>query len=374
MSPLLRISFRLIVVQFFKRNAGLFFFFFIVFFGIIPPRHLLSTHLALIYAQIDSALFTLLVFIFWSGYSIRCSSFIQKIVLKYWDSTTYHFTTFSNQSLFLVLLVIFSCIFLPVLLYGMVVAAVAFKEGVIIYGVYVLASLLLITIANVMYTNRIFYGRKTSFTPTLTLKKLFPEGRDFNFNWLLLGYFWHEKRNIIFLMKITSYVGFNLFIIRNSEFFRADYFSIFLLFIGSLSSLLIFSGQKFLEEHAQFLRNLPLSISRRGTMILVTGMVYFIPELLFLIGMSHETLTHQSKLIYYLLLISQFVLLFSLLYSENFGFWKYVKYIFIMLIGYQILNALIPLYIVIAINFILSYVIFNDAYLKYEHEIPLMKE
>lgn len=360
------------VVQFYKRNAGLLFFFFIVFFGVIPPHYLLTTHLALINAQIDSVLLTAFVFVLWTSYSIRCTNFIQLITFKYWDSATNLYRAFPRRSSHLVLLLTFTLIFLPVSSYGVLVAFVAFHKGALIYGAYVIVVLLLITITNAIYAFRVYEEKKLVLGSSH--KKPQIKRKKFKFNWLLLSYFWHEKRTIILIMKITSYVGFNLFIIRNSDFFRKDYFSLFILLLGSLNSLLIFTGQKFLEEYAQFLRNLPISVIRRGIMILITGVIYFVPELLFLIGMDHEILTYESKLLYYGLLFSHFTLLFSLLYSENFSFWKFIKYIFVMLLGYQILISLFPIYVVIIFNLTLGFAIFNDGFLKYEHETSLMKE
>ncbi|WP_462250669.1 hypothetical protein [Ekhidna sp.] len=372
MNLIYRLSFKLMVVQFYKRNAGLLFFFFIAFFGIIPPQYLVTTHLGLIHAQIDSPLLSLCVLVFWASYSIRCTNFICTTNNKYWDSTTSYFRSFSPKTIRINLLLVFSVVYLPITIYGILVASVAFFEENSIYGSYVLTSLLIITLCNTIYAYHFSQGRKTLVFP---YRNIYPSIKiNFHFNWILLSYYWRERTKVVLLLKVISYVGFNLFIIRNKDFFREDYFVLFLLLLGSFNSLLIFSGQKFLEERAQFLRNLPISLFARGMMNLITAIVYFIPELLFLIGMNHEILTYESKFLYYTFLISHFVLQFALLYSENFSYWKYIKYLVVMLFGFQMMIAVVPIYIVIVINLILSAVIFHDSYLKYEHQTSLMKD
>lgn len=362
---------KLLVVEFYKINAGLLFFLFLLCFAIIPPQYLITTHYALILAQISSPWLTALVFCLWLLYTIRGANFVRRALLRNWETVSSTYSVMGSLKLRIYMTLSCLLILLPMILYAAIVSAVAIHTDSFAYGGYILLSQLLLAGGFLLSVFQLFPTPREHAVPGRRGLEWSPKAIVHT---LLLTFYWREKKGQIVLLKIISYISFHIFILKNADFFRFDYFSIFLLLIGFFHSLLIFQGHKHLETQAQFLRNLPIPIVARGVAILLTGMLIYFPELCFLIGMEHDTITFADRILFYSLLVTQFVLLFSLLLSEKFTVAKFVKYAFITFFGYQLLVALFPVEIIILINLSFATFIFSDSYQKYEHQRSMMED
>lgn len=367
-----KITLKLFVREFYKRNSGFFFLFFLLCFGIIPPHYLMVTHYALIKAQMGSFYLIAIVTVIWWLYSYRGLNFVSKTLSTYWDSVLHIYQGVENKFLMKLSIMINLLLVFPVLVYAGIAATIGLIEGNFIYFGYVILICLSIVSINTYSVFRKFL--RVPEKDVNSKKWMSAKLQKYTFYTLVLNYFWSEKKGILVSLKVLSYLGFHLFILRNEAFFRIDYFTIFLLLIGFFNSLLILSAQKMKEEYGQFIRNLPIAITNRWCLLLVTGIVLYLPELIYLLGMNHLFLPLESKFALYLLLVSQFVLLFALLYTENFRFWKFMKYNFIIFLGYQVLVALISPVVIVLLNFTVSFFMFYEGYVSYEHDTSQMKE
>lgn len=126
-----------------------------------------------------------------------------------------------------------------------------------------------------------------------------------------------------------------------------------------------------MEEKMMFLRNLPISMINRVTLVVIIGVILFIPELLMMLFNGHEVLTIQEAFILYGLLATQFTLLFSILYTSRLSFKKYAQYIFILLFSLIALYLILHPALIILFNLGFSYLIYQEHYHTYEHKASI---
>lgn len=362
--------FRLIVIQFHKQNTGLFLFLFLLFFGIIPPQHLIMTHAALIQAQLSSAPLMLGVSFFWLLYAGRCIRFMDRSFSEYRHSLLYIYQIIPRHQISQMISGYFFFMFLPVLIYGALVMYIALSQAIFWHLISTVLLLSSILIFSTLTLSKAFLlpkenGQNHWHLPTLVS---FRFKQNISLKFMLLAYLWADKKVGLIAQKIFSYLSFNFFFIRNAEIFRGDYFTFFIFMIGAMNALLIFNTHKMMEEKLSFLRNLPITMPSRMIMILITGSVLFIPELIMMLVSGYELLTSAESFILYGILASQFVLMFSILYTSTLTLKKYVQYTFLMLLSYLFLYLLLPTSLIILFNLGLAYLIFHEQYTLYEYK------
>lgn len=362
---------RLIVAQFYKQNTGLFLFLFLLFFGIIPPQHLIATHATLIQAQLSNIPLMVGVSFFWVLYAGRCIRFSDQILSKYSHSLLNLYQVLPKRKIFRQMSSCFLIMYLPVLVYGLLLISIATNQAIYWYVMGATPLLIITSICSVTWMTRSLLNPKESSKnhwkiPLLTRTTL---TQHISLKFVLLSYLWHDKKIGLVAQKLFSYLCFNFFFIRNASIFREDYFTFFIFLMGAMNALLIFNTHKLTEEKLSFLRNLPLSMSHRIFMIMMTALVLFVPELIMMFISGYELLSALDSLILYGILGSQFVLLFSILYTSSLSLKKYVQYIFLLLLSYLFLYLLLPTVLIILFNLGLAFLIYHEQYHAYEYKV-----
>ncbi len=357
--------FRLIVIQFYKQNTGLFLFLFLLFFGIIPPQHLVATHAALIQAQLSSVPLMIVVSFFWVLYAGRCIRFADRSFTKYSHSLLNLYQVLPYQHILRRVLGYFTLMYLPILIYGILTISIAAVQGVSWHVIGTASLLLLILISSTVWIAKNLLQLKEWHRPYQQIR--FRRKQHISTKFVLLAYLWHDKKIGLVAQKIFSYFCFNFFFIRNASIFREDYFTFFIFLMGAMNALLIFNTHKMTEEKLSFLRNLPFSMLNRIVMIIVTGFVLFVPELIIMLVSGFELLSISDSFVLYGILGTQFVLSFSILYTSNLSLKKYVQYLFLLLLSYLFLYLLLPTALIILFNIGLAFLIFHEQYHAYEY-------
>lgn len=360
---------RLIVVPYYKQNAGLFLFLFLLFFGIIPPQHLLATHAALIQAQLSSIPLMIGISFFWILYADRCIRFAAQISHKYSHSFLNIFQVFEEKKVFRRMAGCFLIMYLPVLIYGILLVVIAVTQEVHWYVISTTSLLIFTGIGSITLMTRSLLGHTASYHWQLPNWFRILKKRNIPLPFVMLSYLWHDKKAGLVVQKLFSYLCFNFFFIRNASIFREDYFTFFIFLMGAMNALLIFNTHKLTEEKLGFLRNLPITMYERILMIVVTGLVLSIPELIMMLVSGHKLLSITDSMVLYGLLSTQFVLLFSILYTSNLSLKKYVQYIFLLLLSYLFLYLLLPTALILLFNLGLAFLIYHEQYHSYEYKI-----
>ncbi len=362
---------KLVVAQFYKQNAGLFLFLFLLFFGIIPPQHLITTHATLIQAQITSPSLMLGVSFFWLLYAGRCIRFIDRQSSEYHHSILHIYQGLAPSQTFRMIGKCFLLMYLPILSYATVTLLIAITQAAHWYSVGTSLLLLFTVILSMIWSQKLLVTSRESNQSAITLQSFSQSQlkKSIGMKFMLLAFLWSDKKIGLLTQKLFTYLSFNFFFIRNAEIFRVDYFTFFIFLIGAINALLIFNCHKLTEEKLSFLRNLPISMTHRILMIVTTGLILFLPELIMMLVSGFKLLTISDSLMLYGLLASQFVLLFSVLYTSALSFKKYVQYIFLILLAYLVTYLLIHPGLIVLANLALAYLIFHEQYHLYEQKV-----
>lgn len=365
MSSPYKILIRIIVEQFYIANTGFFLFFFLLFFGIMPPQYLISTHYTLILAIISSPL-ALGAGVLWIFYSIKCFDFFKKNVLKYRDSFLSIYQLMNHSKLLFLIGFIFMLIFFPVLIYAIFVIIIAFFVGSYLAAICFSLLLLLIFMVSILRVHTVFVNGINDNIKWLSSFQPLSKG-ILGFNWFFLIYLLKHRVMSLLVLKTISIGGLYALLVVYEESFKKKYFGSFILFIAIAHGLIIFFLHKLKEERMSFLRNLPLKSRTKLRMLLNTGCFLFLPELITMFQLDSNVISFLDTLMFYSLLISQFILYFVLLYSDTFSFRKYVRYLFVILATLWVLSLFIGFWALIPFCLGLSYLIYREHYLEYEH-------
>jgi len=201
------------------------------------------------------------------------------------------------------------------------------------------------------------------------LQKRFKRHFSIHYFFYLLYYILYKKKISAFTLKIFSLALFYLVLTRLSDNFDKDSFINILILIGYFHSILLFDVHKFLEEKCSFIRNLPLSPPKRIAMFFVLICLLYLPEVFYLFINKTALLSFGDIIAMYLMIVSQLMFYTSIIYVSNFKLKIFLRWIFIVAFVIVFLNKLINLDLLITIQFLLFYLIFQSRYFKYEHKV-----
>jgi hypothetical protein len=366
MYPVFKILFNLFVSQFYKLNGGFFLFWFIVFFGIVYPGMLLDYHLMLIQIEIDSTIMLGGVMTAWLLYNERALKCLRTIILKYHCSFLHVLQAVNTKGLLIILGFCHILVFLPVLIYAIIVGGVSVSQFKIIQASLILLFLITIIVTSTIRLKNLFLSRMPLHSPALFGKFSFPK-LPIPYIFYLVYYILNERKINILVLKVFSFFFFYLFLIKHVGEFSKSWFVLSLLLICYGHSILLFHVHKFMEEELAFLRNLPLSLFKRMSMYFISISLLFLPELLFMFINGLNVLTFNDIFYSYFILVSQVLLYISLLYWTNIQLKKYLKIIFVIFVFSTFLYNTLSYGLLSLLLFGLSYIIFKLRYYKYEH-------
>ena len=363
-----KILFRLWVVQFYKLNVAFFLFLFIFFFGIVSPGMQIPYHLSIIHSEINSFFILAFAIICWFLYNLKCVSFFEMVIQKYKGSFFCELQAIKEKKLLVMIITCHVLVFLPVTVYASIVACIAWQQHKFIVAVVIILSILLMTLASSYHLKKMLVDL-TSGSLSILPANLFD--RRFILPYFLypLYYIIYEKKVSLFALKIFSFLLFYLVFTRLADNFDKDTFINILILIGYFHSILLFNVHKFIEEKCSFTRNLPLTILKRMAVFFVPVCLLYLPEVFYLGINGTALLSIQDIIIMYVMLIAQLMLYISIIYVSNFQMKVYLRWIFALAFVFVFLNKLMNLELLIAIQFLGSYLLFKFRYFKYEHVV-----
>jgi len=363
-----KILFRLWVVQFYKLNVAFFLFLFLFFFGIVSPGMQIPYHLSIIHSEINSLFILAFVIICWLFYNLKCVAFFATIIQNYKHSFLCELQAIKEKKLLVMIMGCHVLVFLPVTVYAFIVTCIAWQQHKFIAAFVIILSILLMILASSYHLKKMLVCI-TPGSPSGLPANLF--GLRFIVPYFLypLLYILHEKKVSLFALKIFSFLLFYLVFTRLADNFDKDTFINILILIGYFHSILLFHVHKFLEEKCSFTRNLPLIILKRMMIFFVPVCLLYLPEVFYLCINGTALLSIQNIIILYIMLIAQLMLYTSIIYVSNFQLKVYLRWIFALAFVFIFLNKLMNLDLLIAIQFLVSYLLFKFRYFKYEHVI-----
>lgn len=356
---------RVIGVQFYQRNAGLFLFIFILMFGIIPGPLLLSYHLTLIHAMLDSSIMLTGVCFVWLLYAMKCAQFAMKTFSEPQHQFLYIVANLTRQTQFISLLAAQLFMYLPVLIYSMLVAIIGFANGKFPEAMIVLAFNSLLCFGSTLW-----YQRKLNH-PNPEIKYFLSSviRIDFvkPFPWYFISQLMNEMKVIFVVTKFFSVIIIIAFL---NGFFIDNYDSrvVMLGFLAGLAAhcVMIFEFRKFEETFLSFYRNLPVTLFKRFFLYGFIYLLILLPEWI-IFGSAIPGRLHPLDAPWLIFFGAGMLLLFnSLLYHPKMDMDRYLQWVFGILAALFFLILYRAFLFIDAMLILSSFLIFRKWYYRYE--------
>ncbi|MBA2407935.1 MAG: hypothetical protein H0V65_08095, partial [Chitinophagales bacterium] len=351
MTIAIKIINRIISVTFYQRHAGLFLFIFIIMFGVVQGQQLLSYHLTLINAMLSSMLFMSVVCLIWTLYALKCIQFVLKTFSEPQHQFLYVFAALTRAQQFNTLFAAQLTIYLPVLIYSIIVVLVAFAGGNIYAGMFVLSYNLLLCLLSTS-----LYQRKLN-NPDPEVRFFLDRFFQFQFKRPYALFFIAQLLNEMKVIFVVTKFFSAIIIIAFLKGFFIDTYDSRVVMLGFLAGLvahcvLVFEFRKFEESYLSFYRNLPLSLFKRYLTYLTVYALILVPEWIIFIAGIPETVYPLDATWLPCFGIGFLLFLHCLLYKRGMDMDRYMPWVFavtavlfflILYKAYLIISALLLL-------------------------------
>lgn len=350
------------VLPFYKLNRGFFLFFFLLFFGVVQPGSLASYHLHLILGILSSPVALILVFIFWLLYYWKCVSYCL-VQIESGEGQFLYTIQMLKAKLLIPLLAVVVLLYLPVLLYSLVVCWIAVSEGAYLTT----AFILLLQVSFICLGAYGLYRRLHGWLnkPVLPHWSLFKNKRKPFFSYVLL-HLLHERKGALLSVKAFCLLLLYLAMIWNKDAFDNSSFLLFFQVIIMAHLPLTLFAVAFAEQKLSFVRNMPLPIWHSIALYFFAYAVVLLPELTYSLLFGWDAVV---LLLYYAVAVCTLFLLTAINYSIQLDKKEFMKagfaifFVSTFALHAQAFVAWILILIVIAL------ILFVSDYYKFENEI-----
>ena len=365
MKPLPQLLNRVVGYSFYQRHAGLFLFTFILLFGVVQGDQLISYHLTLMYAMLGSWLFMLAVSVIWLLYALKCYQFTVKTFAEKQNQFLYILAALTPEMQLGALLVMQCFLYLPVLLYAIVLVSVGIYAGqfaMVAYVIVIHATLCLLS----AFLYR-FHLNHPARGETFFLHKLLSFPFRQTFPLFFLSQLLREMKVIFTVTKFFSAIIIIAFL---NGFFLDNYDSrvVMLGFMAGLiaHSVMVFEFRKFEETMVGFYRNLPVSSLRRWSNFALVYTLVLLPEWVIFIFALPNRLAVTDALWLPFFGTGLLMTYHCLLYKPPLDMEKYLQWVF-AIAAFIFFMLLYQLYFVIILFLgLLSLYYFRRWYYKFE--------
>ncbi|HVU57670.1 MAG TPA: hypothetical protein VHD83_21555 [Puia sp.] len=280
MKHLRPILWKALVRQYYLQNAGFFLFFFLFFFGIVAPSQQPAYHYALILGILNTPALLALTLFCWLLYAMKCSRWIIGL-LQSPDHAFLHVLPHAGKiRAFRLLLEIQAALFLPVMLYAMVVVVIAYIQAARITVLLIFCFIICVClISAILYWYELFYPGRLIRLPVLyrtAAKRRYTPYWSF----LLRGWATQHKALLAGIKLLGCGILYLLLKIQTPDDYdiRMPFlvFSVALLGHGAL----IYQTRRMEEEKLLFYRSLPVSLFKRLLQYMTLYLLVFLPEII----------------------------------------------------------------------------------------------
>lgn len=318
---------RVIGVPFYQRNAGLFLFIFILMFGIVPGQQLLYYHLNLMYAMLGSWLFMSIVAGIWLLYGLKCFQFTMKTLSEPPNQFLYVTSNLPKKAQFNALFPAQVFIYLPVLMYSLIVAGVGFYDGQFIAATFVICFN-----SAICFISTILYRRKLNNPnpeKVFFLSKFFTIRYIKSYPLFFISQLVNEMKVIFVVTKFFSAIIIIAFL---NGFFIDTYDSrvVMLGFMAGLTAhcVMVFEFRKFEESFLGFYRNLPVTSIKRLLKYAVVYALILLPEWIIFASAIPDRLYFSDAMWLPFFGTGILVLYHCLLYKPPLDMERYLQWVF----------------------------------------------
>ena len=356
-----------LVKPYYQQNAGLFsFLVFIMFFAVGRANEagLLEYHYSLIQGMMINPEIFIIVLLAWCFYAKKCEQFIYITLHKKEFAFLQTLSLLKPRRAYGLMLLVQCLLFLPILLYVLIIVAVGFHNQWNTQVTLILVfNLVLCTVLARWYLHLIQNPGSTFYILRWRLPTI-----GTNTYWTIVVRYVFTRRKMLFsIIKIYD-CCFLYFLIRNLTPQDHDLSMIVLFYsFGLLGHGVLIHKIRSLEESSlTYYKGLPVSLTRRWGQYLVVYLILFSPELLTISLQTPKYLSLTEALLFSFFGYNILLLMNSLLFIKAFKMVDYLKIVtgiyFIIFIA--VLTGVLKEMSVISL--LVAYVIFTTRYYKYE--------
>ncbi len=326
MKALAGILWRVVVLQFYKLNAGFFLILFILLFATMQPPELLVSYPILSMIAASPAMLAV-VFIVFILYFIKCLAFALKMVSEPSNEFLFYSALLEKKPLNQALVVVFIGIFFPALLYNLLIVIVAILTAHwLTVGYVILYNVAL----SVLFVNR--FRKKISNYKKVSRARFdfFRQRPSRLYYGFYINFLTSERKVMLTLTKTISC----LLLVGILNLFLADEYNLNFIYIGYsislvLHALIIFEIRNFEDRYLAVLLNLPL---RNWTYVvrIIAFMLILLPEMVVFAFYSSQIFTIPDLLILLLMGIAVLSAFHAVTYLTSVNMRNYLKGVFII--------------------------------------------
>ena len=349
---------------FYRQHAGAFLFLFFILFGIQPSfNDALKTHYAFITGILTSFDFFLIALACWIIYTLKTIIFVRSCLQKESFDFLFHLNALHRSERFLLLLKLNALLLAPISCYGLFIGGVALKDHHIVTGLLVV---MVITILHFFATLVVYLLiQKAKALQQVTRKTiLFPLPKTlFGF---VLKFVFRRQFITLLIVKLLSFGCLYFFVRTEASVFEER--MLWTLYLTSLigHSIIVYKNFHFMEAELSFYRNLPVSGFSTLLALLCVYCILLLPEAWALRALIINRDNGSEYLWMVLTGPSLLLLLHSLLYTEDMKMEEFLKLLFGVWVVFVFFSLSKNHWLLPAICFVFSPVVFLISYYKYE--------
>jgi hypothetical protein len=354
-------------VQFYKINTGFFVVSFILLFGLLNGKATMELHHHIMQRITGSATFAAGAMIVWLAYNVKCISFVQRELGKPSNSFLFSMQSLKNRKHIWLWISCHTSLLMPVLAYAAVTVAVGFSNGHYELSILFAVFQLLLCSSGIIYFRTI---NSTWRKPIIVLPEIKLFHKKPFITWLL-HYSLGTRKGTFIGVKALSLLLLQAMVAANAYEINKESVCVLMMFLVAAHSLLPVYYVHFMERDLAFVRNLPTSTISKFGVYLFTYAVIFIPELLFLLVNSHHAISLQLTFSLYAVAVSQLLLYTSLQYINKIHTERYTAVVFAFFFASLLFLASFNLWILFAVEAIVSIILFLALYTRYESQTEM---
>lgn len=357
------VLYKVLVTRFYKINTGFFLLFFLLLFGLLDGKSTMELHRSIMEGITSSAGFCAGAMLVWAAYNFKCIRFVMNELDAAENSFLYRLQGVDNRRQFLLLLSCHASIYMPLLVYGGVTVGLGLYEHHYVWAVFFLVFQLLMCGAGAaIYQNRM---NSTWAQPFINLPS--PDiSRRKSFLFYLIHYSLANRKGTFIGLKVCSVLLLQAMVAANNDKLSKEAICVLIMFLISAHSLLPLYYVRFVEGELSFLRNMPILISRRFFVYVLTYAIIFLPELAFLLLNTHHVMPLQLTLSLYAVAVSQLSLYTGLQYIRGVHTDKYTMFVFVLFFINLLLLASFNLWFLFVAEAVVATGLFMGLYNGYE--------
>jgi hypothetical protein len=365
LKPLHSIMTRVLVVEFYRINAGFFFLVIGLCFGFLSGRE----HMALAQAFVSSTTVLFIPFIVWIVYTLKVIQFNKLEFLKGENSFLYHCAALTKNQLWICCLnVAFKQLTLP-FLYAVFLIAFALKLQEFDALVEIISALIVLAVV-------VAYRLRSEILHPGMNKKISALKQKID-SWFVRPSIWFYPEWILRqqpLLVIGTKIFSGLFIIGVSRLYLFDSYDERLMAMGcmlafSSNLVLVYFYHRFDTIHFSLMRSLPIPLSTRLLSFIGTMTLLNITEIGLVLNYYPVQLSlyHCGEFLFFGLSI--YVLAFATLYIKNIELEKFIQNIFIASFSWFILILFkMPVILLGVVQVLFAFMIYSKTYYTFEYK------